>query len=25
MKRACCGSEARKVALNPSIRADYLN
>ncbi|KAJ5663048.1 hypothetical protein N7507_003779 [Penicillium longicatenatum] len=25
MKRACCGSEARKVALNPSIRANYLN
>ncbi|KAF3399794.1 G1/S-specific cyclin pas1 [Penicillium rolfsii] len=25
MKRACCGSEAHKVALNPSIRADYLN
>ncbi|KAJ5166113.1 uncharacterized protein N7482_004894 [Penicillium canariense] len=25
MKRACCGSEARKVALNPSIRADILN
>lgn len=25
MKRACCGSEARKVALNPSIRADLLN
>jgi hypothetical protein len=25
MKRACCGSEARKIALNPSIRADYLN
>ncbi|KAJ5919323.1 hypothetical protein N7466_010266 [Penicillium verhagenii] len=25
MKRACCGSEARKVALNPSIRADFLN
>ena len=23
MKRACCGSEARKVALNPSIRADF--
>ncbi|KAJ5101190.1 hypothetical protein N7456_007242 [Penicillium angulare] len=25
MKRACCGSEAHKVALNPSIRADFLN
>lgn len=25
MKRACCGSEARKVALNPGIRADLLN
>jgi hypothetical protein len=25
MKRACCGSEARKVALNPSMRANYLN
>lgn len=25
MKRACCGSEARKVALNPSVRADLLN
>ncbi|KAJ6113247.1 hypothetical protein N7523_006564 [Penicillium sp. IBT 18751x] len=25
MKRACCGSEARKVALNPSLRAKYLN
>lgn len=25
MKRACCGSEARKVALNPSMRADFLN
>lgn len=25
MKRACCGSEARKVALNPSLRANYLN
>lgn len=26
MKRACCGSEARKVALNPSLRvAEYLN
>ncbi|KAF7592107.1 hypothetical protein BBP40_000713 [Aspergillus hancockii] len=24
MKRACCGSEARKIALNPSVRADYL-
>ncbi|RAK74796.1 putative G1/S-specific cyclin Pcl5 [Aspergillus fijiensis CBS 313.89] len=24
MKRACCGSEARKVALHPSMRADYL-
>lgn len=24
MKRACCGSEARKVALNPSVRAEYL-
>ncbi|PYH97723.1 hypothetical protein BO71DRAFT_465938 [Aspergillus ellipticus CBS 707.79] len=24
MKRACCGSEARKIALNPSMRADYL-
>ncbi|THC99083.1 hypothetical protein EYZ11_001404 [Aspergillus tanneri] len=23
MKRACCGSEANKVALNPRIRADY--
>ncbi|PYI02982.1 hypothetical protein BO78DRAFT_209128 [Aspergillus sclerotiicarbonarius CBS 121057] len=23
MKRACCGSEARKIALNPSMRADY--
>ncbi|KAB8227860.1 putative G1/S-specific cyclin Pcl5 [Aspergillus alliaceus] len=25
MKRACCGSEARKIALNPSVRADYLD
>lgn len=26
MKRACCGSEARKIALNPSLRvAEYLN
>ncbi|KAJ5772490.1 hypothetical protein N7520_003019 [Penicillium odoratum] len=25
IKRACCGSEARKVALNPSLRADFLN
>ena len=25
MKRACCGSEARKVALNPSMRASILN
>lgn len=25
MKRACCGSEARKIALNPSLRADFLN
>ncbi|KAJ5542772.1 hypothetical protein N7535_005196 [Penicillium sp. DV-2018c] len=26
MKRACCGSEARKIALNPSMRvAEYLN
>lgn len=25
MKRACCGSEARKIALNPSIRVDFLN
>ncbi|KAJ5092632.1 hypothetical protein NUU61_007502 [Penicillium alfredii] len=24
-KRACCGSEARKIALNPSLRADILN
>ncbi|KAE8374815.1 hypothetical protein BDV26DRAFT_300025 [Aspergillus bertholletiae] len=24
MKRACCGSEARKIALNPNVRADYL-
>ncbi|PYH45407.1 putative G1/S-specific cyclin Pcl5 [Aspergillus saccharolyticus JOP 1030-1] len=24
IKRACCGSEARKVALHPSMRADYL-
>ncbi|KAE8144305.1 hypothetical protein BDV25DRAFT_145754 [Aspergillus avenaceus] len=24
MKRACCGSEARKVALNPNMRADFL-
>ncbi|EAU32646.1 conserved hypothetical protein [Aspergillus terreus NIH2624] len=24
MKRACCGSEARKIALNPNLRADYL-
>ncbi|PWY90551.1 hypothetical protein BO94DRAFT_555672 [Aspergillus sclerotioniger CBS 115572] len=23
MKRACCGSEARKIALNPTMRADY--
>ncbi|KAL4890702.1 hypothetical protein BDV59DRAFT_90002 [Aspergillus ambiguus] len=23
-KRACCGSEVRKIALNPSLRADYL-
>ncbi|KAL4805797.1 hypothetical protein BDV18DRAFT_160670 [Aspergillus unguis] len=23
MKRACCGSEARKVALHPSLRVDY--
>ncbi|KAJ6151325.1 hypothetical protein N7470_007919 [Penicillium chermesinum] len=25
MKRACCGSEARKVALNPRLRADFMN
>ncbi|OQD75627.1 hypothetical protein PENDEC_c006G02086 [Penicillium decumbens] len=25
MKRACCGSEARKVALNPSLRANFSN
>jgi hypothetical protein len=26
MKRACCGSEARKIAMNPSLRvAEYLN
>ncbi|KAJ5887417.1 hypothetical protein N7495_007458 [Penicillium taxi] len=25
MKRACCGSEARKIALNPSVRVDILN
>ncbi|KAJ5595580.1 uncharacterized protein N7459_001788 [Penicillium hispanicum] len=25
MKRACCGSQARKVTLNPGIRADLLN
>ena len=25
MKRACCGSEARKIALNPSMRAEFLN
>ncbi|KAF7717940.1 Uncharacterized protein PECH_002654 [Penicillium ucsense] len=25
MKRACCGSEARKIALNPSLRAEYLS
>lgn len=25
MKRACCGSEARKIALNPTMRAEYLN
>lgn len=25
MKRACCGTEARKVALNPSLRANILN
>lgn len=24
MKRACCGSEAKKIALNPTMRADYL-
>ncbi|RLL93701.1 hypothetical protein CFD26_101915 [Aspergillus turcosus] len=24
MKRACCGSEARKIALNPSVRSEYL-
>ncbi|PWY83536.1 hypothetical protein BO70DRAFT_403795 [Aspergillus heteromorphus CBS 117.55] len=24
MKRACCGSEARKIALNPSMRSDHL-
>ncbi|KAL4904727.1 hypothetical protein BDW74DRAFT_185579 [Aspergillus multicolor] len=23
MKRACCGSEARKIALHPSLRVDY--
>lgn len=23
MKRACCGTEAHKVALNPSLRVDY--
>ncbi|KAL2871571.1 putative G1/S-specific cyclin Pcl5 [Aspergillus lucknowensis] len=23
MKRACCGSEARKIALHPGLRADY--
>ncbi|PTU18946.1 hypothetical protein P175DRAFT_0442900 [Aspergillus ochraceoroseus IBT 24754] len=25
MKRACCGSEARKIALHPSLRADYMS
>ncbi|EPS28395.1 hypothetical protein PDE_03341 [Penicillium oxalicum 114-2] len=25
MKRACCGSEARKIALNPGLRAEYLS
>ncbi|KAJ5825202.1 hypothetical protein N7474_002340 [Penicillium riverlandense] len=25
MKRACCGSEARKIALNPSMRTEFLN
>jgi hypothetical protein len=25
MKRACCGSEARKIALNPSVRTYYLD
>ena len=25
MKRACCGSEARKIALNPIMRTEYLN
>lgn len=24
IKRACCGNEARKVALNPTMRAEYL-
>ncbi|KAI9044878.1 putative G1/S-specific cyclin Pcl5 [Aspergillus affinis] len=24
MKRACCGSEANKIALNPTMRAEYL-
>ncbi|RHZ50444.1 uncharacterized protein CDV56_101201 [Aspergillus thermomutatus] len=24
MKRACCGSEARKIALNPSVRSEYM-
>lgn len=24
MKRACCGHEARKIALNPTMRAEYL-
>lgn len=24
MKRACCGTEAHKVALNPSLRAEFL-
>lgn len=23
MKRACCGSEARKIALHPALRVDY--
>lgn len=25
MKRACCGSEAQKIALNPSVRTYYLD
>lgn len=24
MKRACCGSEARKIALNPGMRVEYM-